>query len=90
MRNGGLCGVCQRKRTKRSAKVSALAAMTPDTALEPWLKTELDNIENLLSDDLRRHLDALANDGVGFYGYAILPEDYTTITSDDPPSITVA
>lgn len=89
-RNGGLCGVCQRKRTKRSTKVAALAAMTPDVALEPWLETELDTIEDRLSSDLRRHLAALANDGVGFYGYAILPEDYTTITSDDPPSITVA
>jgi hypothetical protein len=44
----------------------------------------------MFTDDLRRHVAALAGDNVDFYGYAILPEDYTTITDDDPPSITVA
>ena len=47
-------------------------------------------IDDILADDLRRHVGTLARDKVDFYGYAILAEDYGTITYDDPPSIVVA
>ena len=87
-RNGGLCGVCERKRAKLAA--AAEAAMKPDPNLQLWLERHLLAIEARLADDLQRHMSVLSNDNIDFYGYAILAEDYGTITYDDPPSIAIA
>jgi len=90
VRNSGLCGVCERKRKKPVATAATEAAITPHLNLEPWLKTRFRIFNDLIAGDLRRHAGMLTDDKIDFCGYAILAEDYTTISDDDPPSIMVA
>jgi len=56
--------------------------------LEPWLATEDVELQNVATDDIRRHLDALKSEGKSFYGFVAVAGDYCT--SSGPSSLSVA
>lgn len=66
----------------------SLKEMTSNEQLKAWLESDTSELVATIVADIQRHVKTLQSLGNSFYGYAVLPGDYST--QPNPASLVVA
>ncbi len=62
--------------------------MTNNKELKAWLKLKETELVSTIAGDIEKHVAKLRSKGNAFYGYAVIPGEYTT--QPDPATVQVA